>query len=105
MPINLILHGAAMSRVPEAGQLPALTALAIVLGRMLFMPLCGLGIARFFSTHLQVCPSRATRCIPLNAARIPLHAARCLAYVAFAHCTRALHRCRTWWPIRSGSCF
>ena len=55
VPINLVLHGAAMSSVPERGRLPLLTGVGIVLCRMLFMPLCGLGVARVLtSSHLPV---------------------------------------------------
>lgn len=55
VPINLILLGAALSRTPARGQLPALTASAIVVARMIVMPVCGLGVARLLSAlHLDV---------------------------------------------------
>ena len=50
VPINLILLGAALSRTPAKGQLPPLTAAGIAIGRMVFMPLCGLGVAKLLST-------------------------------------------------------
>lgn len=57
VPINLILLGAALSRTPERGQLPPLTVAGITVGRMIFMPLCGLGVARLLSaTHFAVIP-------------------------------------------------
>ena len=55
VPINLILLGAALSRTPEPGQLPCVTAAAIIIARMVVMPLCGLLIARLVSMlHVQV---------------------------------------------------
>ena len=46
VPINLILLGAALSRTPERGQLPPLTVAGIIVGRMVFMPLLGLVVAK-----------------------------------------------------------
>ncbi|KAL1528164.1 hypothetical protein AB1Y20_009525 [Prymnesium parvum] len=54
VPVNLILHGAAMSRVPESGRLPPLTATGIVVGRLVLMPISGLVVARVISVYLQV---------------------------------------------------
>ena len=45
-----------MSRLPERGLLPPLTALGIVLSRMVFMPLCGLAIAKLLSAYLHGVP-------------------------------------------------
>ena len=50
VPINLILLGAALSRMPAKGQLQPLTAAGICVGRMVIMPLCGLGVAKLLST-------------------------------------------------------
>jgi predicted permease len=49
VPINLILLGAALSRTPEKDHLPPLNAAGIAVGRMIFMPLCGLAVARLLS--------------------------------------------------------
>ena len=50
VPINLILLGAALSKVPERRQLPPLVGAGIIVGRMVFMPLCGLVVAKLLST-------------------------------------------------------
>ena len=50
VPINLILLGAALSRTPQQQELPALTAAAIVVARMVVMPVCGLAAARLLAT-------------------------------------------------------
>ena len=49
VPINLILLGAALSRVPERHQVPPLVGAGIIVGRMIFMPLCGLGVAKLLA--------------------------------------------------------
>ena len=54
VPINLILLGAALSRTPEAGQLPSLTAAGITVARLILMPLCGLGVAKGLMHFVQV---------------------------------------------------
>jgi len=54
VPINLILLGAALSRTPEAGQLPSLTAAGITVARLILMPLCGLGVAKVLMHFVQV---------------------------------------------------
>jgi len=50
VPINLVLLGAALSRRPEARDLPALTAVGIVMARMVLMPLLGLVVAFILTT-------------------------------------------------------
>jgi hypothetical protein len=76
VPINLILLGAALSRTPERGQLPPLTVAGITVGRMIFMPLCGLGVARLLSaTHFAVIPYIGAR----TRARAGRHAGRAAA--------------------------
>ena len=57
VPINLILLGAALSKTPERGHVPPLTAAGIIVGRMLLMPLCGLCVAKLLSsTHFATIP-------------------------------------------------
>ena len=51
VPINLILLGAALSKTPARGQLPPLTVAGITVGRMIFMPLCGLGVAKLLAAQ------------------------------------------------------
>ena len=47
---GIILLGAALSRMPAKGQLQPLAAAGICVGRMVMMPLCGLGVARLLAT-------------------------------------------------------
>lgn len=54
VPVNLILHGAAMSKVPDPKRLRPLTAVGVIVGRMVLMPMSGLLVAKVFSTFLQV---------------------------------------------------
>jgi len=61
VPINLILLGAALSRPPTPSRLPPLTAIGIAVGRLVLMPLCGLGVARLMAA--------------LQLARVPYHVA------------------------------